>query len=286
MYKGLSRWGYAGLALLSVHVVLLFLPPIPPDIKGSLWSYLAGYGAIALLLTEVGRQRSAIAGGWAAVTPVRRWALGLGVTLAVLALTVALRSLAPSLFARFEREEGLFEPLTLFCYLSSAAMLFGMARVRAGEARKHWRFIAGVYLLLGLEEIDYFGIFGGLIGRVQGIYAGSLHDLILLAARGALARPTWAVIGALLLLVVAALWWLRYLQPRALIAMVRSLDFLWVSIGFGFLLAGSASEAGLFGLAVQPPTLEEALELAGAICFFFYALQLLATEASTVAEPS
>ncbi len=53
-------------------------------------------------------------------------------------------------------------------------------------------------------------------------------------------------------------------------------------MALGFLLAGSASEAGLFGLAVQPPTLEEALELAGAICFVFYALQLLVAEASVV----
>jgi hypothetical protein len=286
MYKGLSRWGYAGLALLAVHIVLLFFPPIPPDVKGSLWSYLAGYGAIALLLAEAGRQRSAIATGWAAVTSARRWALGLGVTLAVLALAVALRSLAPSLFARFEREEGLFDPLTLFCYLGPAVMLFGMARERTGAARKHWRFIAGLYMLLALEEIDYFGIFGGLIGRVQGIYAGSLHDLIMLTARGGLSTPAWALIGALFLLIVVALLLLGYLQPGALIALARSLDFLWVSMALGFLLAGLASEAGLFGLVVQSPTLEEALELAGAICFFFYALHLLSTEVSTVPKLS
>ena len=118
--RGLSRWGYTGLALFAVHVVLLFFPPIPPDVKGSLWWYLSAYVAVALLLFETGRQRSMLADGWSSVAAGRRWTLGLGVTIGTLALAVVLRPLAPVLYGRFQLEAGLFEPVTLYCYLGAA----------------------------------------------------------------------------------------------------------------------------------------------------------------------
>ncbi len=148
--------------------------------------------------------------------------------------------------------------------------------------RRRWRFVGGLYLLLGLEEIDYLGIFG----RVEGVYAGALHDLIALAASGVLGLTTWAVIAALFLAVLLVLWWTDYLQPRALWAMVCTVDFLWVSIGLGFLFAAAVAEVRLFGLVMQEPTLEETLELSGALGFFFYALSFSAGRAGVSGELS
>lgn len=265
-----------GLALFFIHVLLLFLPPIPPDIKGSLWDYLSGYLAVAFLAVEFGRRRSSLAAWWATRSRGRQWAAGLGLALATLGLVLAVRSLSPSLFARFSREEGLWEPATLLCYLGSAILLLGTAGGLVGAERRHWRLIAALYVLMGLEEIDYFGIFGGMIGRVHGMYAGSLHDLILLAVEGALSPTAWVLVAGLFLLVLVLLRWTGYLQPRAIVAMIGSFDFLWIIIGLWFLLAAAAAEAGVFELAARPPTLEEGLELAGAICFFCYALAVAA----------
>ncbi len=129
---------------------------------------------------------------------------------------------------------------------------------------------------MGLEEVDYFGVFGGMIGRVQGMYAGSLHDLVPLAVRGALSPTAWATISTLFLLVVILLWWSGYLQPRALLSMIPRSEFVWVCVGVGFLLAAAGTETGLFQWAARPPAAEEALELIGGICLFFYALSLAA----------
>jgi hypothetical protein len=274
--KGLSRWGVAGLALFLVHIVLLCLPPLPPDVKGSLWDYLTAYPAVALLLVEWVRRHAAAARGWAGLSAGRRWAIGLGGAAGTFVLALAVRWLSPALYMRFSREEGLWEPLTLFLYLAAALLLLGVAAKLAAGERRHWRLIAGLYLIMGLEEIDYLGIFGGLIGRVQGIYAGSLHDLVILAVEGALSPAAWAIIAALFLLLVIVLAGSGYLQPRAILAMFARADFLWVVVGLGFLVGGAAAEAGLFELAARPPTLEESLELAGAICFFCYALSVAA----------
>ncbi len=265
------------MALFSIHVILLLFPPIPPDIKGSLWSWLAGYGSIALLLVELARQRRRLAEGWARLEPGARWLIGLGPSAEVLILALILRWFVTPVYLRFSAEAGVWEPLTLFCYLGSAVILFGVAGGVGGDERRHWGFVAGLYALLGLEEVDYFGIFGGLVGRIDGIYVGSLHDLVMLAAEGALSAGTWALIGVAFVLVIVALTLSGYLQPRALAAMVAARDFLWIALGLGFLLAAAAVEAEIFAWTAGALTLEEVLELAGAIPFFFYALSLSAT---------
>lgn len=273
---GLSRWGHAGLALVLVHVVLLFFPPLPPDVKGSLWDWATGYAAIALLLVEVGRQSGRLAAWWSGLAPPARWMRGLAAVIVLLAVAVAMRALAPTTFSRFSRESGLWEPVTLFCYLGAAVLVGGLAGERTGAERKHWWLVTGAYVLLGLEEVDYFGTFGAVIGRIDGFYIGSLHDLILLAVNRLLGAGTWSVIAALALAVVGALWWLGYLQPRALAALVFSVDFLWISAGLGFLLSAAVVEAEILEWASRAPTIEEALEMAGGICFFLFGLQLAA----------
>jgi hypothetical protein len=253
---------------------MLFFPPIPPDVKGSLWWWITGYAAVALLLVEAGRRGDALTTAWAGLTRGRQWALGLGLAFAVSSLAVALRRFAPVLYERFQREEGLWEPLTLLSYLAAAVVLYRLSGLSTRSEGRHRRLVATVFLLLGLEEVDYFGVFGGIFGHVQGVYAGSLHDLIRLAVENALSPAAWMVIGGIFLTVLAGLWLAGYLQPRAVAAMVASPDFLWVSVGLGFLFAAAAIEARLFGWMIAEPTLEEALELSGAICFFGYALSV------------
>lgn len=286
LQRGLSRWGYAGLALLLIHVTLLFFPPIPPDMKGSLWDWLTGYAAVALLLIEVGRQRSRLAAAWWELDPRARWARGLGAALVLLLLAITLRMASPPLYVRFSAEAGLWEPLTLFCYLAAAVLLGGMSGELAGAPRKHWRFLTGLYVLMGLEEVDYFGVFGGMIGRIEGVYVGSLHDLILLAVDGLLSAGAWAAIAAVSAAVLVGLWWLGYLQPRALLRLVLSTEFLWIGVGVGFLLVAAAVEAQLLEWASREPTFEEAIEMAGGICFLFFALQVAATRGRPHAEVS
>ncbi len=271
---GLSWWGRAGLALLVVHITLLFFPPIPPLTKGSLWSYLAGYATVILFLLELRQQRGRLIAVWAARSAAQRLMFGLGAAIGALILASLVRLASPDLFARLSREEGLWEPITLFCYVGSALILFNASRDLVDASRKHWRLVAGAYLLFSLEEVDYFGIFGGIIGRVQGVYVGSLHDLIRLAAEDLLSATAWTLIAAAFVLAVAALYWTGYLQPRALVDLMTSIDFLWVVLGLGFLFAASSVEAHLFGLRTSGPTLEESLELSGAICFASYAVQI------------
>jgi hypothetical protein len=270
----LSRWGYAGLTLLSLHVLLLFFPPIPPDVKGSLWWWVTGYASVALLLVEADRHAVTLAAAWGGLPRPRRWARALGVALALFGLGLAFRTWAPIVYGRFEREEGLWEPLTLLCYLVAAAVLYRSVGAPPGLVRRHRRFVAAIFLLLGLEEIDYFGVFGAIFGRIQGVYAGSPHDLIRLAAKGVLGPAAWAAVAGVLVALVTLLWRTEYLQPRALAAMVGSRDFLWVVAGFLFLFAGAALDAELFGLRMAQPAIEELLELVGAVFLFGYGLSV------------
>ncbi len=271
----LSGWGRAGLILLAAHTLLLFLPPIGPNIKGPLISFVAGYTTVLLLLIELAKQHRTVAASWAAAAPRRRRALGLGLAFSVLALGFMLRALSPAWFLVLSAEYGLVEPANLFCYLATAIILFGASGEMEERKRKHWRFIAALYFLMGLEEIDYFGIFGGFIGRIQGVYAGSLHDLIRLSIEGALGPVGAAVVLAVFLVVALTLWRLGYLQPHALAEMLRSRDSLWVVLALGLYLIAVADDAHLFGWQANPPY-EEVLELSAAICLAVFALQRLA----------
>ncbi len=270
----LSPWGRAGLALFALHVLLLFLPPIPPDVKGSLWSWLTGYGAVALLLVEVDRRAAALAAAWGGARAGRRAAWTVGVAASLFAVALAVRRWAPVLYARFEAEQGLWEPLTLLCYLAAASALYRSVGPSGGLVRRHRRFVATVFLLLGLEEIDYLGVFGAVFGRIHGVYAGSPHDLIRLAARGALGPAAWAAVGVASAALAAALWRTRYLQPRALAATIASGGFLWAAAWFAFVGAGAALDAELFGLRMARPDVEEVLELVGAVFLLGFGLSV------------
>lgn len=266
----------AALVVTLVHVTLLFLPPLPPLHKGSLWSYLLGYTAVFLMARGVGVWETPVTSWWSARPAGSRWLRGMA-TLAAIGVTGMLfREAVPETFARFSREEGVWEPVTLLAYAGSALLLYRASRRTQEADRRHLVLAAGGFALLVLEEIDYLGIFGGMIGRIDGIYVGSLHDLVGLGKAGLLPSIVAAMIGAAALVVVWRLFSAGYVQPRRLLAGARSMQGVWLLTGGAFLILALVEEAGLFGVHFGPPSPEELLEMLGALCLAAFALQLRA----------
>lgn len=262
--------------LFALHGLLLFFPPIPPDVKGSLWSYLLGYAAVAAGLVAVHGSAGAIASGWARRARAGHRAGIVALAAAVLALGLALAEWTPELSRRFGREEGLWEPVTLFGYWGTGIVLLRRAGAVGEAGGKHLRLVGGAYVLLGLEEIDYFGIFGGVIGRVGGHYAGSLHDVVDLWANGLLPASFWWISGAGLLVAGGVLGLRGYLQPRRLAATVAHPTAAWAAGAVAVLGFAGAAEAGIFGAEAARTFPEEAVELAGAILLVAFGLEVAA----------
>jgi hypothetical protein len=266
------------LVLLVLLVVLMLGPQIPDRFGGNLWLWAAGYGAVALLLREAWREAGRIRAWWSEMGRGRRSALGALAVLATLLGTLAMRAWAPGPFGKFSRENGLWEPLCLLLYWGSAVVIHRTIPKPAdgGAGRRPWLAVAGAYAFLGFEEIDWFSVFGGLIGRVQGVYAGSLHDVIRLVAEGVLSPFGLAVVALVLALVAILLWRTGWIDPLLLGRLARSREFGWFVTGFAFLWIAASEEAHLFGWIARPPTSEEAIELVGALCLGLYALELAA----------
>jgi hypothetical protein len=266
------------LVLLVLLIALMLGPQIPDRLGGNLWLWAAGYGAVALLLRESWREAGRIRAWWSGMGRGRRSALGVFAVLATLLGTLAMRAWAPGPFGKFSREDGLWEPLCLLLYWGSAVVIHRTIPKPAdgGAGPRPWHAVAGAYAFLGFEEIDWFSIFGGLIGRVQGVYAGSLHDVIRLVAEGVLSPVGLAAVATILGLVAILLWKTGWIDPRLLGRLARSGEFGWFVTGFAFLWIAASEEAHLFGWIARPPTPEEAIELVGALCLGLYALELAA----------
>jgi hypothetical protein len=267
--------GKVALVVFAIHALLLFFPPIPPDVKGSLWSYLLAAIAVALAAMEVHAHAPAIARSWRALRASDRALLGAAVGLGILALALAMRWPAPELFERWSRPEGIWEPLTLVAYLSGALLILAAARGRAAHDRRHLHLFALGYTLLLLEELDYLGIFGGLVGRVNGVYVGSPHDLIALAVEGLL--PVWAVAlaGVVAAVAVASLLRSGHLQPARFARTIFSWSGLWLLAGAAFLGVAQFEDLGIVYWVGQP-RIEELLELVGATFLLGFAADLAA----------
>lgn len=267
--------GRAALIVLAVHVALLFFPPVPPLRKGSVWSYVLGYSAVMLSVLEVSRASPWIGAWWRRVGTRRHLLYSYGAAATLLAAGSAMLVLTPELFGRFADEEGLWEPLTLFLYVGSAVLLLRAARgTREGEpAAPLW--VAGVaYAVIAAEEVDYLGIFGGLIGRVQGVYVGTPHDLISLWAEG-ISPPAIVALVLLPLLVAAGFLWRRgYLRAEALRPVTRPLPLLWLVSAVALVAVALAEEAHVVNLVVAGSSPEELLEVGAAVLMAALALEL------------
>lgn len=184
----------------------------------------------------------------------------------------------PELFQRWARETGVFEPLSLFGYSVAGMTLFATGRGRSGADRRHLQFLGTVFFLLVLEEVDYLGIFGGVIGRVDGVYVGSPHDLVNLAAAGLLSPAVALVLVGVVAALAGAAWKAGFLQPMRLARTLFSGTGLWLLGGGILLFTGLAEDAYLLDLG--PVQLEELLELTGVVLLLVFTLEVARAAAS------
>lgn len=273
--RPLGRTGKAAVALFAVHILLLFATPLPPYVKGSLWSYVLGYIAVILVAMELRAQAPAMVRWCGRVTTPGVAALGAAAVAAVLVAGLTLRRQAPDLFALWSREEGVWEPLTVTMFLAAAFLLFQVAQVHQFEERRHLKLFGALFVLLTLEEVDYLGIFGGMVGRVEGVYVGSPHDLIALAANDLL--PIWAAailagfVGATAALLVRS----GYLQPVPLARTILAFRGLWL-ITYVLIIGLAQVEDLSLVYLLGEPRIEELLELTGAIVLLAFAVDVTA----------
>jgi hypothetical protein len=143
------------------------------------------------------------------------------------------------------------------------------------------------FVFLTLEEVDYLGIFGGAIGRIDGVYVGSLHDLLQLA-KAELLPEALAAAGAVAALVgIGYLWRTGYLQPARLVRVATSVQGLWLACAVAFQALAAAEEVGLLGVSFGAPSPEELIEMLGALCMAGFTLEVLrdASGASRASSP-
>lgn len=269
--------------LFLLNTTLLAFPPIPPYVKGSLWSYALKTVVVVLLALETLRHGAAIARRWTSWPAALRWGGGLAAPAVLLALALRMRELTPGLFGRASAEVGPWETVSTACYGCAAVLLWRVGSDTDGASGRHLKLIAGCFALLLLEETDYAGVFGAVIGRVNGVYVGSLHDLINLAANGGVPSVALLALGAGAAVVTVLLWRHGYLSPRPMGRTILSADGVWLALGLGVLVLAGLGEAGLLGSLFADPSAEEAIEVVGASWLALFALQTAGRAAK--AEP-
>jgi hypothetical protein len=271
-----SRTTIVGLALFGVLAVLLTLPAFQGHLVGGAALWVIGYATVALLLRQVWLGSATMREWWRSRRRWKRWSATLVIVVATLVIGLVVRATAPELFRRFSRENGLWEPLCLLMYWGGALLLYRHVRGLESSDRRPWLLLVGLYALLGFEEIDYFGIFGGLIGRIDGVYTGSLHDLFRLASERVLSPTGMVIVAAILLVVAVALWRAGYLNLAFVCQRLAQPEAAWLVLGFAILGIAAIQEAQFFGWVLERPRPEEVIELAGALCLGVYALELTA----------
>jgi hypothetical protein len=276
-----SRTTIVGLALFGVLAVLLMLPAFQGHPVGGAVLWVLGYATVALLLRQVWLGSAAVDAWWRSVGRRQRWSAMLVIIVATLVIGLLMRETTPELFRRFSRENGLWEPLCLLMYWGGALLVYSHVRDFDPSDRKPWLLLVGLYALLGFEEIDYFGIFGGLIGRIDGVYTGSLHDLFRLASERALSQTGMMIVAVSMLFVAVVLMRAGYLDLVFVRRLLVQPEAVWLVLGFVILGIAASQEAQFFGWVLERPRPEEVIELAGALCLGVYALELTAERLPT-----
>jgi hypothetical protein len=270
----ISWRGRAASGLFAVHTVLLFFPPIPPIVKGSIWSYILSTLAVVFAGMESYHLGPSLRLRWRTIPWVQRALIGAGTIIGLFTAAMVILALAPDVFTRFSREEGVWEPISLACYVCSLVLVWQTGSLLEGAERKHFRLIAGCYALLVLEEVDYLSIFGPLIGRVGGHYAGSLHDLVNLAANDALSTGAVLLVAVGVVGVVALIARFGFIQPGMIRQTLLSGAGIWLGTGLFLLAAGLFKEAGLLDQIFPSAPPEEVTEMTGSLCLAVFALEI------------
>lgn len=270
--RGLSWRGKTAGALVVLNTALLFFPPIPPVVKGSLWSYALKTLVEVFAALETWRMSDRIVAWWVGMSRGVRWLIGTSMSGGLLGVGLWIRWMAPELSERFSAEVGPWETVSTACYACGAVLLWRASRDVEESLRRHLGLVAACFALFLLEETDYAGVFGGLLGRLDGVYVGSLHDLLNLAVHGLLTPVVTLSVGVAGVLVVGLLWQRGYMRPRLVAETVLSAEGLWLGAGLAFLALAAVGEVGLLGSLFDDPSPEESVEMAGSIFLLCFAL--------------
>jgi hypothetical protein len=118
----------------------------------------------------------------------------------------------PAYARALTREWGLVEPAEATLYLTAAWIAWRHAALLGprGQDARCFRFVAFFCGMLALEEMDWLGLVGPLVGRIgaANVYLGSSHDLLKVAR-----HYHWFAIPLALssLLVLGMVWYRGYL---------------------------------------------------------------------------
>ena len=202
--------------LILIAVTLLTMPGNPVmDLNTrkyrELGTIVAHAGALLFLfglLPAAPRGLAAVS----ALSPARRLAL-LSLAAVVPLTVVGLISMGWPAYARaLTREWGLVEPAEASLYLTAAWIAWRHAALlgpRDQDARC-FRFVSFFCVMLALEEMDWLGLVGPIVGRIgaANVHLGSPHDLIKVAW-----HYHWFAIPLALsaLLVLGVVWYRGYL---------------------------------------------------------------------------
>ncbi len=275
----MPRAASIALFLFGTHILLLFFPPIPPDIKGSLWSHLLWISAVIAAGIAINQNWAWVLRAWFSRGVNTRILLTLLCLLIVVAVGSAFYVSTYEISLRFSMEWGVWEPLSTFLYLASAILLSHSARVQTDALRRrHLIFMTSLYVFLVLEEVNYLGLFGSFLPRIDGVYVGAVHDIVDLWGHDLLSPTVITVLFVLTIAILAALWRLRYLQPGALLQSLRNPRLLFAITGSALIVLALSIEAGFIPWAQRMREAEELVELTGAICLAAFAIDLAAEQ--------
>ena len=172
---------------------------------------VAHVGALLFLFGLLPSAPAALA-AVAALSPARRRAL-LGVATVAPLAGLGLISLGWPAYARaLTREWGLVEPAEATLSLIASYVAWRHAALLGPRApdQRCYRFVAFFCAVLALEEMDWLGVLGPVIGRVgaANTYLGSTHDLLKVAW-----HDHWVAIPLIgsALLVLGMVWYRGYL---------------------------------------------------------------------------
>lgn len=242
--------------------------------KGSLWSYLLAAVGVVTGAVAVRPRAARIVQWWRERGSSGRWGLVVASTLGVLGSGVILYTTAPELLVRWADDEGVYQPATMLAYLAAAAILLRVAGAGSSPRRGNVRIVAGAFLLLFLEEIDWFGVFGGIVGRIEGTYVGSLHDLLGLVISTSVdpgvVLPFVGVAGILL----TAAWRRGHLRPRDVTPLFSRSGGTWLVLGGVLIAAAQGLDLGLVGTDGGTSMFEEVLEASGAVLWLAFGLEV------------
>ena len=265
------RWIAAGAALLAVDLICIAPGnPLQDFNQGSLRRVgtVVSHGAVLLLLVGLWPARRCLLDAAASASLIwRALAIGLAAVLPVLAVG-ALGGLWPAYVHALCKEFGPIEPVTVGVHLAAAWVAMETARRRRerGMPWRPFRLVAAAFVVLSLEEVDYFGIPGAIVGgRIGRVYVGSLHDLLNLATWYPVVLP---VLGLVAVGAVVVAWRAADLSLGFLWAEARDVSS-WVMVAGAIVIVAAEVvditadvPAGLEQL--YRADVEEPLELGGA----------------------